>query len=508
MSTLYLEAAKVLNKIEKKNAGVRSVLYSEKQGKCNIRKLGAIVHGVNGKKKELEVILRKSRLLEDSEFSKVSNYWLLLVLAYEQLFGNLKIQGGGALARLIRSNKDKLYECLTKEFPELLKESNDVKINEQIPRYLRVNTSIENTGTVLESILDQLRQTNQFENEDLLKYVWIDKDINSLIVCKNEVAKLLNLDRIPSTNELIRASKVALQDKGSCFPPICAKITPGDFVLDACSAPGSKTLHIIDMLNKRGRLVALDKDSKRIKTMIKRISEVPYLHGPFIYKGEALEYTEAEKITDEFLSTEVGCIFLNKESGIVQKNGLIEISKLNISNAPELLIHVAKCDFLNLKLNTNDHCLPWYNFRNTLSKVRTIILDPSCSGSGLPHHGKVEKENIKERLKGLSEFQTKMLVHSLTSFQSVETVCYSTCSVFTEENEQVVFNSMEICKNNKNLRFSLDIAIDGWVNPPKSYDNSSLDDIHKKCLFVNTETHNCRGFFLAKFVSNSSSLDQ
>ncbi|OII74975.1 uncharacterized protein cubi_03085 [Cryptosporidium ubiquitum] len=506
MSTLYLEAAKVLNKIEKKNVGVRSAIYSEKQRKCNIRKLSALVHGVNRKKKELEVILQKSHLLKGSDISQITNYWLLLVLAYEQLFGSLKIQGGGALARLVRKNKDKLYECFAREYPELVNEKHHLKVHEKIPRYLRVNTSIESTESVLNSILEQIRQTDQFrnENEDFLKYVWIDKDIKNLIVCKNEIAKLLCLDRIPSNNELIKTSKVALQDKGSCFSAVCAKITPGDFVLDACSAPGSKSLHIIDMFKRKGRLVALDKDFNRIKTLIKRISEVPYLAGPFIYKSKNFELVEIEGITDECLSNEIGCIFLDKESKLIKDNKSINISSLDKTQAPDLLIQIAKCDFLNLIPDTDDHHLPWYHFRNTISNIRVIILDPSCSGSGLPQHGKVENENIEKRLKSLSEFQTKMLIHALTSFQSANTICYSTCSVFTEENEQVVFNSLEKCKDSENSRFSLDFAVENWENPPRTCQNYSFSEIYKKCLFVNPETHNCRGFFLAKFVKNSS----
>ncbi|KAH8582653.1 methylase [Cryptosporidium sp. chipmunk genotype I] len=503
MSTLYLEAAKVLNKIEKKNLGIRSVIYSEKQNRCNIRKISALVHGVSGKRKELEVILQKSHLLEDSKISQISNYWLLLVLAYEQLFGNLKIQGGGTLARLVRKNKDKLYECFSKEYPELINQVKSSKAHEKIPRYLRVNTTIESTESVLSSIFEQIRQSNHFGNEEILKYVWIDEHIKNVIVCKHEVAKLLCLDRTPSSNELIKTSKVALQDKGSCFSAICAKITPGDFVLDACSAPGSKSLHIIDLLNRRGRLVALDKDLGRIKTLIKRISEVPYLAGPFIYKKKNFEAIVIEEITDEYLLGEIGCIFLDKGSKLIQDNKLVNIGDLDRTQPPDLLIQVAKCDFLNLIPNTEDNHLPWYYYRNTISNARVIILDPSCSGSGLPNHGKVESENMGKRLKSLSEFQTKMLTHSLSSFQSVETICYSTCSVFTEENEQVVFNSLEKCKNSGNIQFSLDFAIENWENPHKSYQNSFFKEIYSKCLFVNPETYNCRGFFLAKFVKNS-----
>ena len=250
MSTLYLEAAKVLYIIDKNKQGIRSALYSEKINKCNIGKLTALIYGTIEKRKEIENIIRKCKIL-DSNDCKISNYRLLTILIYEQLFGNLKIQGGGALANLVRRNKDKLLYHLSKEYPHLLLKNSTInRLKKMYPRYLRVNTTIVNTETVLNAIFDQMKKLNQFDENNFTEYVWIDDQIHNLIVCKLEVAKLLSLDRIPSSNELLRTGKVVLQDKGSCLSAICADISPGDIVLDACSAPGSKSLQVIDMLNK------------------------------------------------------------------------------------------------------------------------------------------------------------------------------------------------------------------------------------------------------------------
>ncbi|KAF7455906.1 putative williams-beuren syndrome critical region protein [Cryptosporidium felis] len=488
MSTLYLEAARILNKVERNKLGIRTVIYSEKQRKCNLRKLGALVYGVSGRRKELDNILNKSNILNNSEICNITNYWLLLVLTYEQLFGNLKIQGGGFLARLIRKNKDKLYECFIKEYPDFLKDCKKNKVSEQIPRYLRVNTSIDNVNNILRTISDQLKLRDKYY-EDIENYIWVDKDIPNLLVCKLEIAKLLCLDRIPSNNELIRTNKLVLQDKGSCFSPISANISPGDIVLDACSAPGSKTLQVIDLLNKSGCLIALDKDFNRIKTLIKRITQVPYLSGPFTFTNGNIIQVDPNQITERILNDQ-GCFFLDKDT---------KLDELSKSHPPTLLIHVVNCDFLSIAISKDDENLPWYSYRSCISRARIIILDPSCSGSGLPQHGNINRGEIENRLKNLSEFQTKVLLHSLTMFDSVKTVCYSTCSVFREENEQVVYNVLEKLKNETKVTFSLDYALKDFQSFQKRDSNHLFDDIYKKCLFLTPEIHNCRGFFLAKF---------
>lgn len=111
--------------------------------------------------------------------------------------------------------------------------------------------------------------------------------------------------------------------------------------------------------------------------------------------------------------------------------------------------------------------------------ITHINLDPSCSGSGMEG----PKTNGKKQLQSLSAFQSMMLKHAQNAFETVHTVCYSTCSVFSIENEQVV-------KSTLSPQFEIHpkpLAFDWWVSPDE---------------FIRTspETYNCRGFFLAKLV--------
>src|SRR2546423_1587225 len=75
------------------------------------------------------------------------------------------------------------------------------------------------------------------------------------------------------------------------------------------------------------------------------------------------------------------------------------------------------------------------------AKVTSILLDPSCSGSGLLRledtSASPSASSLQTRLRNLSTFQQRLLKHAL-SFPSVEKVVYSTCSIHAEENEYVV----------------------------------------------------------------------
>ncbi|KAJ8414505.1 hypothetical protein AAFF_G00037070 [Aldrovandia affinis] len=73
------------------------------------------------------------------------------------------------------------------------------------------------------------------------------------------------------------------------------------------------------------------------------------------------------------------------------------------------------------------------------SKVENILLDPSCSGSGMVclQGSCSEPQEEAGRLQALAAFQLRCLNHALR-FPSLQRLVYSTCSVHTQENEEVV----------------------------------------------------------------------
>ncbi|KAL1697648.1 S-adenosyl-L-methionine-dependent methyltransferase [Schizophyllum commune] len=105
----------------------------------------------------------------------------------------------------------------------------------------------------------------------------------------------------------------------------------------------------------------------------------------------------------------------------------------------------------------------------TYRGVTHILLDPSCSGSGivnrLDHLLETEEENDSqdERLAKLASFQLMMIKHAM-KFPAARRIVYSTCSIHAAENEHVVREALaseECCAGNFTLA-SRDSVLPTW----------------------------------------------
>ncbi|CAJ1085562.1 probable 28S rRNA (cytosine-C(5))-methyltransferase [Xyrichtys novacula] len=80
--------------------------------------------------------------------------------------------------------------------------------------------------------------------------------------------------------------------------------------------------------------------------------------------------------------------------------------------------------------------------------VEYILLDPSCSGSGMvclqDDDSTADQEKNQMRLASLASFQLRCLNHGL-KFPSLKRLVYSTCSVHRQENEDVVTAGWFLC---------------------------------------------------------------
>lgn len=106
-------------------------------------------------------------------------------------------------------------------------------------------------------------------------------------------------------------------------------------------------------------------------------------------------------------------------------------------------------------------------------------------------------EVSKERVNSLSRFQMKLLNHAL-SFPAVETVIYSTCSLYEEENEVVVEDALNRFQSTFEL---VRPSLLGW----KHFGLPSYSFGHL-CLRTKSEVDKCQGFFVAKFKRKEQNL--
>uniref|UniRef100_A0A1I7ZRP1 SAM_MT_RSMB_NOP domain-containing protein n=1 Tax=Steinernema glaseri TaxID=37863 RepID=A0A1I7ZRP1_9BILA len=125
-------------------------------------------------------------------------------------------------------------------------------------------------------------------------------------------------------------------------------------------------------------------------------------------------------------------------------------------------------------------------------KVKTAVVDPPCSGSGIVKRMDnllgAEPKN-ERRLNGLHNLQVMILKHAMR-LPNLERIVYSTCSVHEEEDESV----LEEIVSDPNCPFELIDALPSW-----KHRGLSSYEFGEKCLRADPKVDLTNGFFVAVF---------
>ncbi|ORY93471.1 S-adenosyl-L-methionine-dependent methyltransferase [Syncephalastrum racemosum] len=137
------------------------------------------------------------------------------------------------------------------------------------------------------------------------------------------------------------------------------------------------------------------------------------------------------------------------------------------------------------------------------AEVEYVLLDPSCSGSGMPtrieNSIQDKAEMSEERLDSLAEFQVAVIEHAF-KFPKVKRVSYSTCSKYIQENEGVVQTILD-----RHPDFALatrDTVLPNWERRglPEGFTGSSKEERADSVVRADAQEDLMTGFFVACFV--------
>lgn len=103
-----------------------------------------------------------------------------------------------------------------------------------------------------------------------------------------------------------------------------------------------------------------------------------------------------------------------------------------------------------------------------------------------------ETKTDLERLEKLSGFQIKILKAALHRYPKAKRIVYSTCSIYTQENEEVVKEVLA-----SSLRYTLVPADKYLAAPWHNFGSPKYGDIGKYCLYSKPESDHTNGFFVA-----------
>ncbi|KAI3715647.1 hypothetical protein L6452_22633 [Arctium lappa] len=343
---------------------------------------------------------------------------LMYIITYDILFGQDASLTGDAEKYLIL-RKGPLQSALAKILVRKgAKRVEDLMAQYQIPdvkkpRFVRVNT----LKLDVETAMCELGKENEVQKDDMIPDLLVLPPGTDL-----------------HNHPLLIDGSIFMQGKASSMVAVALGPKPGWEVIDACAAPGNKTVHLAALMKGEGKIVACELNKDRVKR---------------------LEHTK-------------------KLAGAANVEVLHE-------------------DFLNL--NPKDQLY---------SKVRAILLDPSCSGSGtaadrldylLPSHTSGDGDDVSRLIK-LAAFQEKALIHAL-SFPAVERVVYSTCSVHQIENEDVVKSVLPLAES---YGFQLATPFPQWPR-------RGLPVVEGSQHLLRTDpVEDKEGFFIALFTRNTGSF--
>ena len=369
------------------------------------------------------------------------------------------------------------------------------------PRWVRVNSIKSDLDEQLRTTFAGYTITESLE--EILKYP--PSSVEKLIHIDNHIPNLLAL---PPATDLSKApaylnGQIIIQDKASCFPAYLLHPTHEDGdCLDACAAPGNKTTHLAAILHDEGRAAA----------------------RPKIY---AYERDNDRALTLLTLLRRAGA-----QNSVITKIGQ---------------------DFLKI----DPAKAPW-------DGIGTLLLDPSCSGSGIlgrdetlnvilpskktsdPLKAQSKKrkrkimtktasiahdvpeeiatddgnpsDQLAARLTALSIFQLKLLLHAF-HFPNARRITYSTCSIYAEENERVVVKALgssiaqergwQILRREDQISGMKAWKIRGEVEACTDVvedDSIGMEEIAEACIRCEKGTEEgTQGFFVAGFVRHLTS---
>ncbi|KAL0067862.1 hypothetical protein AAF712_005030 [Marasmius tenuissimus] len=471
----YFSAAQVLDRLDAKQGSIKGLIATlpEKDRK----RTSALVIETLKYKATLNDVIQEAKLLKE-ERKKLNSANLALVLVHDLLLSNGGIQAGdGPIKQAVLRHKTRLKAELQK-----LKIKRGVGSNtelahlgdaraSQIPRYVRVNTLLWSMEEAVDYFVARgYMQSGPFDEESNKGFAK-DEHITNLLLFNPKVSF--------QDDPCYQMGKIILQDKASCFPAAVLNppATLDAAVIDATAAPGNKTSHLSALMQNKGKVV----------------SSLPKL--PICAKSAA-------------------CIQLFA----------FEKDKRRFSTL-EMMLGKAKCK--NIKA-VNADFLATDPQDPELSKVTHILLDPSCSGSGIVNRldylleqgpypslresfhsspytpPEQESESEQEaRLHKLASFQLMMINHAM-KFPNVKRIVYSTCSIHAVENEHVV---SEALKSDEATAGNFKLAPANQVLPqwprrglPEEMGDLTLAKCVVRCMPGDDKTN---GFFVSCFIRDS-----
>lgn len=540
-------------------------------------------------------------VLETSNFMSLDrkmNRSLVLLMLYDLLIGpSHSIVGSGTVKKLLMQHANHMRTTYVRMKiargahgdEDLLPE--ELRFASRMPRYVRVNTlrsTVEGVHAVLAAEGYTFVSGSKFEvghswTTGKEKEYFLDAHIPNLLVFA------------PGTDlhahDLLAQGKIILQDKASCMPaavldPCAPKqigLSNGQpwHVLDACAAPGNKTTHLLAIALEHLRknmptaanaptpaaaveaappaaAAAASSSAATTSSSAKKKHRSRGGHEEFDEHDARSGTQRAAAATGRQVDFKLGGVGVGTPAQFKLEAFEVDPTRFQLlhkmmakalpspwtSSVPSPLpaatgsaVVCPPCPPATVTLH-NRSFLDVNPADPKYKSVTAILLDPTCSGSGMLHRieqwykhrvdegaqkaGKKpaapaaasaaasasstvdsSKAEVVENVEALAAFQKEIVSHAM-KFPNVQVICYSTCSTHAAEDECVVDSVLSASEAGRT--FGLSPALPNWfrrgtiVGQPKGSLAVLTEQEASKCVRVAGAVDGMNGFFVARFL--------
>lgn len=258
-----------------------------------------------------------------------------------------------------------------------------------------------------------------------------------------------NLVAVPSSVDLSKTTAyssgtIIFQDKASCFPAYLLDPLPEDGdVIDTCAAPGNKTTHIAAIMLSH----AEDPEDfrQRVYAFEKNKTRADTLKKMLNLAGSD-KYTKVNAGQDFLKVDPIDDIYKNVGALLLDPScsgsGIVGRDDMPEPHLPSATPTVSTSTNPRNKSKSKKPKAEVPE-KDSLKRKREAEKEPM--ETMIDDDGEITAvtpgEELENRLKSLSSFQLALLLHAMR-FPSARKLTYSTCSIHAEENESVVLKAL------------------------------------------------------------------
>ncbi|KAK7562476.1 S-adenosyl-L-methionine-dependent methyltransferase, partial [Phyllosticta citricarpa] len=303
------------------------------------------------------------------------------------------------------------------------------------PRWVRINT-------VKTTLDEQLQSTfSSYEQEKSLRDVMSAPASAKVLHIDEHIPDLIALPpRADLTkNTAYQRGQLIIQDKASCFPAYLLDAQPEDGdIIDACAAPGNKTTHLAALVTKAAKAEAKGQKPRRQHIFAcerdKERSKILQKMVDTAHAARLVTVKSNQDFTriDPLRSAEagsVGALLLDPSCSGSGIVGRDDAVKLVLPSAGDNTAHE----------HTRGKKRKRSKSSTTTTTPTTISITEQEQEPDAPSPS--NSTSLSKRLTSLAAFQLKIVTHAM-AFARARRITYSTCSVHAAENEHVALRAL------------------------------------------------------------------